>query len=426
MDEFHYQNGALHAEGLPVEQIAEQFGTPTYVYSAATLMGHWRRLAEAFAPADPVICYSVKSCQNLNILRLFAAAGSGFDIVSGGELYRALRAGGNASRMVYAGVGKTDPEIHQAIDAGIALFNIESEAELANLCALAGGRKQRVDAALRVNPDVEREGHAYTTTGKKGTKFGVDIDRAAEVFERFGRDEHVRLRGVHLHIGSPVNSTEPYVEAITKALALIETLRRRGLTIDVLNIGGGFGADYTGGEAPMARDYAAAILPLLEGQGLRLFLEPGRSIAANGAILLTRVLFIKESGPKRFVIVDAAMNDLIRPALYGAYHFIWPVKPGEGMVPRGRAAAQPLEGLHSADVVGPICESGDFFAKDRPLPPVKRGDLVAVFTVGAYCFVMSNNFNSRPRAAEVLVEGEAPRLIRRRETYEDLVAAEDL
>lgn len=423
MDAFRYRNGALFCEDVPAAALAERFGTPLYVYSRRTFIDHFERLRTAFAALDPLICYSIKCCQNLHICRLLREHGSGFDVVSGGELYRALQAGADPSKIVFAGVGKTKREILEAFAAGIGLFNVESESELAQLAELAAAQGRTADGALRVNPDVDPHTHRYTTTGKKETKFGVDLERAADVFRRHGRESPVRLRGIHLHIGSPVHDVEAYGRSLDRGLELIDALRRDGLAIDTLDIGGGFGAHYRGDEAPGWDAYAGEIVPRLAGRGLRVILEPGRTIAANAGVLLARVLHVKSSGEKRFVIVDASMNELIRPALYGAYHFAWPVAAGE-FVPQSRGAEQPFSGLIRCDVVGPVCESGDFLAQDRPLPPVQRGDLVAVFTAGAYAMVMASQYNSRPRAAEVLVDAGDARLIRRRETYEDLVAAE--
>lgn len=423
MDRFEYREGRLWCEQLSAAALAERFGTLLYVYSRDTFVQHYERIRDAFAALDPLICYSIKSCPNVNLCRLLREQGSGFDVVSGGELHRALLAGADPARVVFAGVGKTDAEIREALARGVGLLNVESESELEQLIRIASEVGTRPAAALRVNPDVDARTHVYTTTGTKQTKFGVDFDRAVEVFERFGRSPAVRLCGLHLHIGSPVNDPQAYAAAVRRGVELIDDLRRRGFTIDTLDVGGGYGAYYEGGEAPPAADYARAVVPLLAGRGLKIVLEPGRSIAGNAGILLTRVLHVKTSGAKRFVICDASMTELIRPALYGAYHFIWPTDAG-GYVPRGRAAQQPHEGLSVCDVVGPVCESGDFLARDRSLPPVRRGDLLAVFTAGAYAMSMSSNYNSRPRAAEVLVEGAVARLIRRRETYADLVAAE--
>ena len=424
MDYFNYKNGRLFAEGVEVEKIAAEVGTPVYIYSKATFLEHLRRIHQAYSRLDTTICYSVKACGNINILKFMAEQGSGFDIVSGGELYRVLQAGGDPAKIVYAGVGKTDAEIIEALNAGIAYFNIESEAELENLIRLAKEKGQKPKVALRVNPDVDPKTHRYTTTGKKETKFGVDIERAQKVFHDYGREKSIKLCAIHIHLGSAGHMVEPYIEAIKKALTLIEKLRAEGFEIEALDIGGGYGADYITGMAPTAADYAAAIVPLLKGKNLKLILEPGASIAANAAILATRVLYLKTSGEKKFVIVDAGMNDLIRPPLYDAFHFIWPARIAEEFVPRQRERDLQLEGTEVVDVVGPICETADFFAKDRALPPVKRGDLISIFTAGAYGFSMSSNYNARGRAAEVLVDGETFSVIRKRETYEDLIALE--
>ena len=424
MDYFNYQNGRLFAEGVEVEEIAAQVGTPVYIYSQATFQEHLRKIRQAYGQLDTTICYSVKACGNINILRFMAQQGSGFDIVSGGELYRVLQAGGDPSKVVYAGVGKTDPEIIEALNAGIGYFNVESEAELENLIRLAQQMDKRPQAALRVNPDVDPKTHRYTTTGKKETKFGVDIERAQRVFAEYGKEEAIHLCAIHIHLGSAGHTVEPYTEAIEKVLTLIKKLRARGFEIEALDIGGGYGADYVTGTAPTAADYAAAIVPLLKGKNLKLILEPGASIAANAAILATQVLYLKTGGEKKFVIVDAAMNDLIRPPLYDAFHFIWPARVGEKFVPPQRDRDLQLAGTETVDVVGPICEPADFFAKDRTLPPVKRGDIIAIFTAGAYGFSMSSNYNARGRPAEVLVDGKKFSVIRKRETHEDLIALE--
>jgi len=424
MDSFNYIDGRLHCEDVPVSRIAAEVGTPVYIYSTATLLGHYRRIAEAFAELSPILCYSIKSCQNLAICRLLAEQGSGFDVVSGGELHRAVTAGADPAKIVFAGVGKTDREINEAIDANIGLFNIESEAELENLIRLARERGKPVRAALRVNPDVDPKTHRYTSTGKKESKFGVDIARARRCFEQYGRDANVRLCGIHLHIGSPVNAVEPYIEAITKGLNLIDELRGAGFTIETLDIGGGFGAHYKATEAPPAIRYAEGIVPLLRDRDLQVILEPGRSISANAGILVAETQYVKRGGGKEFVILDAGMSDLIRPSLYEAYHFIWPVIPSGGVVPASRDANETVPGTSPVDIVGPICETGDFYAQDRPLPEIQRGDLLAVFSAGAYGFVMASQYNSRPRPPEVLVEGDTFHTIRRRETYEDLIAAE--
>ncbi len=425
MDNFQYIDSQLHCELVAVRDIVEKTGTPTYIYSQTTLLTHFDRIAGAFAPLNPLICYSIKSCGNLAILRALQARGSGFDVVSGGELFRALKAGADGKMIVFAGVGKTDQEINEALDARIGWFNIESEEEFWNLDRLAGAKKLTAQGALRVNPDVSSAGtHQKTLTGKKETKFGVDIDRAESFYIQASAAKHARLSALHLHIGSPIKSTQPYVDAITKALALIDRLAARNIHIDTLDIGGGFAAFYEGNEAPSAADYAAAIIPLLKDRKLRIILEPGRSISCNAGILVTRVQYSKQGGSKKFTIVDAAMNDLIRPTLYESYHFIWPVDVSGCSAPDNRQSTLRTAGDEKVDIVGPVCESGDYLAKDRYLPTTKRGDLLAVFSAGAYGFAMSSQYNARPRAAEVLVDGKTWRIIRRRETYDDLIAPE--
>jgi diaminopimelate decarboxylase len=424
MDYFSYKKGKLFAEGVDIERIAAEVGTPVYIYSKATFKEHLEKIRKAYSEIDTTVCYSVKACGNINILRFMAEAGSGFDIVSGGELYRVLQAGGDASKIVYAGVGKTDKEITEGLDADIAYFNIESESELENLIRLAKQKNKNPRAALRVNPDVDPKTHRYTTTGRKETKFGVDIERARKLFSDYGNNGTVQLCAIHIHLGSAGHTVEPYTEALEKVLALIEQLRRDGFAIEAVDIGGGYGADYVSGASPAAADYASAIVPLVKGKSLKLILEPGASIAANAAILLTQVLYLKKGGGKKFVIVDAGMNDLIRPPLYDAFHFIWPAQVEQELVPHRRDRDLQLAGTEVVDVVGPICESADFFAKDRALPPVKEGDLLSIFTAGAYGFSMSSNYNARGRAAEVLVDGSKFSIIRKRESYEDMTALE--
>jgi diaminopimelate decarboxylase len=425
MDFFNYKNGELYCEDVPAAKIAAEVGTAVYVYSKATLLHHYRQVADSFKELNPTVCYSIKSNGNINLCKVLAEAGCGFDVTSGGELFRAMQAGGDPKKMIYAGVGKTDQEIHDGIAAGIAAFNIESEAEIENIDRIAGEMGKTVVAALRINPDVDAKTHAKTTTGRKGNKFGVDIDRAEAVFAKYKGLKHLRLGGIHIHIGSPVYEVQPYVDAVTKVIALIDTLTAQGHRIEWLDMGGGFAVNYTNGkQAKPVTEHAKALVPLLRGKPYRIALEPGRYIVGNAGILLTKVLYRKQSGPKKFVIVDAGMNDLLRPTLYESYHHVWPVKPDAANVTDDRDSSYvPVDG-EVVDVVGPICESGDYQAKDRPLPQTKRGDLLAVFTAGAYGFAMSSNYNNRPRVAEVLVDGGSYKVIRRRETFEDLVAAE--
>ena len=424
MDYFNYKNGKLFAENIAVEEIVAKVGSPVYIYSKATFADHLRKIQQAYSELDTLVCYSVKACGNINILRFIAQAGSGFDIVSGGELYRVLQAGGEASKVLYAGVGKTDTEIIEALNADIGYFNIESEAELENLIRLAKQTGKTAKAALRVNPDIDYKTHAFIVTGKKETKFGVDIERALKVFADYSSQSEVELCAIHVHLGSGGKTIDPYVEAVKKILPFIDELRSRGYCIEALDLGGGYGADYESDSVPSAADYAAGIVPLLKEKGLKLILEPGKSIAANAGILVTRVLYLKSGGEKKFVIVDAGMNDLIRPSLYDAFHFVWPAKVEQGFVPDQRNKDLQMDGTTAVDIVGPICESADFFAKDRAIAPVKRGDLISIFTAGAYGFTMSSNYNARGRAAEVLVDGKDFKVIRKRETYEDLIAME--
>jgi len=425
MDHFQYRDGELYCEGVSADRIAREVGTPAYVYSSATLVHHYRQISSAFEPLKATICYSIKSCGNLNICKLLASQGCGFDVTSGGELYRALAAGGDPKKIIYAGVGKTDDEIREALAAGIAAFNIESEEELENIDRVAGAVGKTAVGALRVNPDVDPKTHAKTTTGKKETKFGVDIERAERVFEQYKGLKNLRLAGLHLHIGSPVYEIQPYIDAVNKATACIDRLTARGHKIEWLDLGGGFAVNYRKPDQALpVTEHAKALIPLLAGKPYRIALEPGRYIVGNAGILLSRVLYRKTGGAKQFVIIDAGMNDLVRPTLYDAYHFIWPTKPAPADVPATRDENLKPAAGEVVDVVGPICESGDYLAKDRLLPRVGRGDLLAVFTAGAYGFAMSSNYNNRPRAPEVLVDGSTYRVIRRRETYEDLVAPE--
>ena len=427
MDRFDYIDGRLHCEQVLAESIAQAAGTPCYVYSRATLVDHYRRLAEAFSPLDPLICYSIKSCANLSVCRVLAECGAGMDLVSGGELHRARQAGVDPSRCVYAGAGKTDDEIRQALEASVGWLNVESEAEFENIASIAASMGRACRGALRVNPDVDPHTHRYTTTGRKETKFGVDLERARTFFDRYGNNDHCALRGIHVHLGSPIYSPEPYVESTRKILRLIDQLQERGHRIEMLDIGGGFGADYETDQTPPASKYAEQIVPLLEDRvrdGLKVIIEPGRTITANAGVLLVRVLYVKRSGDRTFVICDGGMNTLLRPSHYGAFHFIWPCSVGPSHVPRYRRKAMELDGLVTVDVVGPICESGDFLAEGRAMPPVERGDLLAVFTAGAYGMVMASRYNSMPLPAEVLVDGEHADLVRRRDSYDDLIVHE--
>jgi len=424
MDHFEYSNGELFCEQVPVSGVADQFGTPVYIYSAATLVDHYRRIETAFAELHPLVCFSVKALSNVHILKLLVGKGCGLDVVSGGELARASAAGADMSKVVFAGVGKTDREIAEAIDAEIKMFNVESPGEFEDLSRSSAAVGRTVRAALRINPDVDPQTHRYTSTGKKATKFGVDIVAAEEFFDAYARDDNVRLDALHFHLGSPVSSVDPYREAIEKSLKLVASLRGKGFEIKTLNIGGGFAADYEEAQSPSVSQYAEAVVPLLEGSGLEIILEPGRIIVCNAGVLLARVLYVKQSGGKNFIIVDAAMTELIRPGLYGSEHFVYPAALPEGASPPPRRMDYAPQGGVKTDVVGGVCESADFLCKDRVLPAAARGDLMAVFSAGAYGMTMSSQYNSRLRCPEVLIEGKTSRLIRRRETYDDLLAPE--
>lgn len=411
MHHFDYRDGQLHAEDAPVTGLAERFGTPLYVYSTATLTRHFTAYDSAFAAAPHLTCYSVKACSNLSILKLLAGLGAGMDIVSGGELHRVLAAGVPGERIVYSGVGKRPEEIRQALAAGILMFNVESMAELEKINEIARDMGVVARISLRINPDVDPKTHPYISTGMKKNKFGLDMDASLAAYVRAREMEAVEPVGMDCHIGSQLTSLDPFLEALDKVMAFHAKLRDMGLDIRYLDLGGGLGIQYDAEEPPHPTEFGQALVERTQGAGLTLVLEPGRVIVGNAGILLTRVVYTKDTPSKHFVIVDAAMNDLVRPSLYGSFHRIAEVRP------QGRATAP-------VDVVGPICESSDFLARDRDLPGVESGELLAVFSAGAYGFTMSSQYNSRPRAAEVLVDGKDAKLVRRRETYEDLVALE--
>src|SRR5437762_4173513 len=347
MDFFNYKNGELCCEDVPAEKIARDVGTPVFVYSKATLLHHYRQIADAFAPVNATVCYSIKSCGNINILKLLAAQGCGFDVTSGGELFRALEAGGDPKKIIYAGVGKTDQEIKDGIEAGIAAFNLESEAEIENVDRVAGEIGSQAVGAIRINPDVDPKTHKYTTTGKKETKFGVDIERAERVFEQYRGLKNLRIGGVHMHLGSPIYEIQPYIDATEKMTALIDRLMERGHKIEWFDMGGGFGVNYERADQALpVTDHAKALLPMINDKPYKIALEPGRYIAGNAGILLTRVLYRKQGGEKKFVIIDAGMNDLLRPVLYEACHFIWPAKPQEpeNIPTKRNREMQPVDG----------------------------------------------------------------------------------
>ncbi|MBI2930171.1 MAG: diaminopimelate decarboxylase [Planctomycetes bacterium] len=425
MDYFAYVRGRLHCEDVSVDALAAEYGTPLYVYSARTIIDHTRKLARAFAPAgDPILCYSVKANSNLSILKLMRDEGAGFDVVSGGELHRVLSIGADPRRVVFAGVGKTDEELRTALERDILLFNIESEEEMENLDRIAGGMNRVAEAALRVNPDVDPHTHVYVATGKKETKFGVDLERARRVLARAGRLRNVRMSGLHVHIGSQITRVEPYVQTLQRLARFLPEARAMGHPIEWLDLGGGFGIWYKEKLARSAQEIADAVMPSILAMKVRLLLEPGRFIVGNAGVLVTRVLYVKESGKRRFVVCDAGMADLIRPSLYGAYHRIWPVTTDPAHGGEAPDEEQWRGPTVISDVVGPICESGDFFAKERKLPPVRRGDLLSIFSAGAYGYAMASNYNSHPRPAEVMVAGRQAKIVTRRETVEDLVRLE--
>ncbi len=425
MHHFHIQRGELYAEGVPVSKLADTYGTPLYIYSAKTITDHFDRLTQALKPLDHLICYALKANSNLALLRLLAQRGSGFDLVSGGELTRVQKAGGKPSLCSFAGVGKTRAEIEQALAAGVYVFNVESVAELEFINRVAGEKKKLAPIAIRVNPNVDASTHAKITTGTYENKFGIAFEEIGALYARAARMKNLRLLGVQMHIGSQITEVKPFVQAVKKMLPLVRALKER-YQIEFFDIGGGLGIVYDPALAsgqpawwkkqktrPLTPDtYAAHLVPLLKPLGLRILVEPGRFMVGNAGVLVTEVLYIKKTGKKTFVIVDAAMNDLIRPAFYESYHEIVPVKQKRG----GK--------LVSTDLVGPICESGDYFAKDRPLPGQKPGDRLALLSAGAYGFVMASNYNTRPRAAEVLVEGRNHRVVRKRETVTDLLRGE--
>lgn len=413
MDHFTYRNGRLCAEDVDLAEIARAHGTPCYVYSRATLERHWHAFDSAFAGRDHLVCYAVKANSNLAVLNILARLGSGFDIVSAGELERVLRAGGDASKVVFSGVGKRADEMRRALEVGIYCFNVESVAELERLNAVAAEMGMRAPVSLRVNPDVDARTHPYISTGLKENKFGIDIAEAPAAYARATELTHIDIVGVDCHIGSQLTEATPFVDALDRVLNLVDELAAQGIAIQHLDIGGGLGIPYSDEMPPSPAEYAAALLKKLEGRPYKILLEPGRAIAGNAGVLLTTVEYLKCTAHKNFAIVDAGMNDLIRPALYKAWQEIIPVLPRTDSESR----------LY--DIVGPVCETGDFLGKDRQLN-IQPGDLLAVRSAGAYGFVMSSNYNTRPRAAEVMVDGKNSHLVRAREKLEDLFAGESI
>lgn len=411
MHEFKYRGNVLCCERARIPAIARKVGTPFYLYSRQTLADHFRKLKEAFEEIDPLICFSMKSNSNLSVCKALQNEGAGFDIVSGGELYKAMRIGADPKKIVYASVGKKSSEIEEAIRRGILLFNVESVPELLLINSVAGRMKRKADVAIRVNPDVAPKTHRYITTGKKETKFGMDFKTVEEIFDNSNRYRNLNVIGLHIHIGSQITESGPYVRALKKVMNFIETSR---IDVKVLNIGGGLGIVYSKERPQTAKQFAGAVLPILKKIDCKVILEPGRFIAGNSGILVMSVVYVKKTPTKKFVIVDAGINDLIRPALYGAYHEIQPVVKNE--------FAKKVK----ADVVGPICESGDFFAKDRSLPELESGDLLAIMSAGAYGFSMVSNYNARPKPCEVMVDGNKFYVVRERESYKDLVRGETI
>ena len=411
MHDFHDVGGELHCEQVPVARIAKAVGTPFYLYSHRTLSKHFEAVDGAFASIRHVTAFAMKANSNLAILRLFASLGGGADIVSGGELYRALKAGVPRDKIVFAGVGKSREEIAEALKAKILLFNVESAQELAAIDEVARKLKTRARISLRVNPHIDPKTHPYISTGLKKSKFGIAIDEALDHYKEATTLRGVEVVGVHHHIGSQLTEVEPFVEALVRVLELVDLLKGYGVTIRYLDMGGGLGIPYKDEAPPSPRALADAVLPLLRGRDLTLILEPGRVLVGNAGILVTKVLYTKEGAEKSFLVVDAGMNDLLRPSLYEAYHEIRPVKRAE-RVPR------------MVDVVGPICESGDFLAQDRELPSVEAGELLAVMSAGAYGFAMASRYNSRPLIPEIMVKGGRFAVVRQRENYRDLVRGE--
>lgn len=414
MHHFEYRGADLYCEEVPVAALAEEIGTPFYLYSHATLTRHFRVFDEAFHEVPHLICFAAKANANLAILRLFAGMGGGADVVSGGELFRALRAGVPPDRIVFAGVGKSREEMVEALKADILMFNVESSQELRLLNQVAGEVGARARVALRVNPDVDPKTHPYISTGLKKSKFGIDISLALEEYQLAQTLPHIAIIGIHTHIGSQITEVSPFVDSLARIADLIGELRKGGIDIQYLDVGGGLGIPYNDEIPPHPTEMAQAVTPILKILGCTIIFEPGRVIVGNAGILVTRVLYTKRTPAKDFVIVDAGMNDLIRPSLYGSYHAIQPVRR-QG----GRKSM-------TVDVVGPICESGDFLAKDRQIPMAEPDELLAVMSAGAYGFTMASNYNARPRPAEILVRGDRHFIIRARESYEDLTRGEEI
>jgi len=438
---FHYRDGRLHCEDVDLARCAKELGTPIYVYSAGTILDHYSRLDAALAPIDHLICYAVKANSNRAILKLLANAGAGFDIVSGGELFRVLAAGGDPAKCTFAGVGKSAEEIEYALEQRVHSFNVESEAELETIERIARAKNMRAPIALRVNPDIDPHTHKYISTGSQENKFGIALNQVRAVYERAARMSNIEIVGVQMHIGSQITEAKPFANAIEKVAPLVRELKSK-YAIQFFSIGGGMGIIYrralesgTGkwwrdhgpacaGSAFSVRDYAEAIVPPLRDLDIRILVEPGRFLIGNAGVLLTLVRYIKQTGSKKFAIVDAGMNDLIRPALYQSYHEIVPCRASAAADADSSTSISTSENLEKIDIVGPVCESGDFFALDREMPELREGDLLAIMSAGAYGFVMASNYNSRPLPAEALVRGDKFALIRKRQMWEDLVRDE--
>jgi diaminopimelate decarboxylase len=413
MNYFNYKGNELFAEDVSITELAGRLGTPLYIYSARTLRRHYRVLAEAFKGSDVLICFAMKALSNLSVLKLFGDMGAGFDIVSVGELMRCLNAGADAGKIVFSGVGKTDEEIEAALKARILMINVESRPELARISEIAGRMRLKAPVSLRVNPDLDPGTHPHISTGHRDSKFGIPLSQVGEYYAEARSLPNLELAGLSTHIGSQITETHPFIEAAEKVASIVQNLREDGIALKYLDLGGGLGIPYQE-EPPPPSQYAAALMGPLRSLGVKFIIEPGRVLVGNAGILVTKVLYVKETDVKRFIVIDGAMNDLIRPVLYEAYHDIRPV------IRRDRGK------IVTADVVGPVCESGDFFARERDLPEANSGDLLAVMSAGAYGFVMASNYNSRPRPAEVMVNGAEYHLIRERDSFEDIIRNEKL
>lgn len=411
MNFFKYRDDELYCEDVAIKTIAEDVGTPLYIYSYRTIQNHYRVFCAAFSEVSNIVAYAVKANSNLSVLRLLANEGAGADVVSGGELYRALKAGIPADKILFAGVGKSKKEIEYALDTGILMFNVESSEELDLIGAVAKRKGKIARVGFRVNPDIDPKTHPYTSTGFANSKFGLHVVNAIREFKRASKNEHIEVVGIHVHIGSQLTEVLPFVDALKKIICFMDDLKAEGIEITYLDIGGGLGITYESEEPPHPREFADAIIPLVRHLDVKLVLEPGRVITGNAGALVSRVLYRKDTPTKKFVIVDAGMNDLLRPSLYDSYHDILPVEKRDGEKIK-------------ADVVGPICESGDFFARDRELQVLRQGDLVAVMSAGAYGFSMASNYNSRPRGAEVMVKDNDYFVVKERETFLDLIRGE--